>query len=420
MLTTLLLAATCQSTLPMGSGDPFLWTDAIQAPAPQAGDQFGRSLAAGGDRAVISAWRRDSNTGGADVYRWDGSALVHEASLTPSDIGPGSMCGLSAHINEQGNVVVLSATGDATQGTNAGAVYVFRRHFATWVEEAKLLAPGGAESDAFGSSVAVGENLVVVGAPGVDLVPPGFYAAGAVYVFEFDATAWAWDSGRTIFAPDPDGGDRFGQEISLDGATFAVGCPQKDHGLGDNAGAVYLYSRQGGAWALEERLVTPGASAGTHFGRAVALEGDVLLASSVAGSMTGSVHVFRRGLAGWTEATRWAAPHPEPFDFFGESLALHGQNVMASGRKLGGVDAPLVHAYRLGGGASVEWKQLITQPLPTGSHVGGGSELALSDHFALIGEALHAQNLGHSPSYVDVLRPAPEHQGSGIIRSARR
>lgn len=416
-LTPLLLAF--QSSPPAAAGPLFQWTESVQAPAAQVGDQFGRSLAAGGDRAVVSAWRRDSTTGGAEVYRWSGDQLIHEATLQPSDASQGSMCGLSCHINSAGNMIALGATGDDTLGSNAGAVYVFRRHFGTWIEEAKLLAPNGATSDAFGSSVAAGENTIVVGATGVDIVPPGFYAAGAVYVFEFDTSTWSWDQGQALLAPDPDGGDRFGQCVQVDGGTLAVGCPQKDHSQGDNAGSVYVYSRSAGAWTLEQRIVPADASAGSSFGRDIALDGSLLVASSVVSSMSGQLHAFRRGPLGWSEMARWTAPNPEPFDFFGETVALERGRVLASSRRLDGVDVPAVHAWVLGAGGP-DWAQLMTQPLPAGSHVAAASDLALGDEFLLIGEALHAQSIGSVPGRFDAFRPVTSMTRSGPVRETRR
>ncbi|MBK7393775.1 MAG: FG-GAP repeat protein [Chloracidobacterium sp.] len=49
-------------------------------------------------------------------------------------------------------------------GTDRGAVYVFTRRGLTWSLFQKIIASDGANGDEFGSSVAIGGNIIVVGA----------------------------------------------------------------------------------------------------------------------------------------------------------------------------------------------------------------------------------------------------------------
>ncbi|MEM6571624.1 MAG: hypothetical protein AAF957_24645 [Planctomycetota bacterium] len=417
MVTTPLLLALAQVPGAIGADQDLQWTAAFEAPDAQIGDQFGRSVAAGGDRAVVSAWRRDGNTGGADVYRWEAGALVHEATLRPSDGFQGSMCGTSAHVNEEGDLVVLSALGDNTFGNGAGAVCVFGRDAAGWTERAKLFAPDAAESDGFGSSVAVGDGVVVVGARGVD-EDPFYFAAGAVYVFEETASGWTLADRLTL--PDIDIGDAFGTQISLDGGRFAVGVSAKDNEFGDNAGAVYVYEHTAAGWELDARVVTPDLGYGASFGRAVALDGDRMIVSSgvpTALSMAGTVHAFERtSLRRWVEVDRFQAPTPLAFDFFGESLALEDGRALVSARLGDGALTTAVYVYAFTR-SGVEIRQALPQAVPPGAHVLNNSAMDLGSGFAIVGESLHGANVGTEASFVDVYRVAPARGRVGTVKS---
>lgn len=91
---------------------------------------------------------------------------------------------------------------------------------ATWTEQIALTAPDARPLDAFGSSVAVQGDTLVVGAPDDDT--GSAIDAGSAYAFTRSGDTWlqraklhASDAG---FDPDADGGDGFGASVSLDGA----------------------------------------------------------------------------------------------------------------------------------------------------------------------------------------------------------
>lgn len=377
------------------------WRATFEAPDAQPGDQFGRAVAVGGTRAVVAAWRREGNLGGAHVYRWDDDQLVLEGTLEPSDGFGGSMCGTSAHVNDRGDLVVLSALGDDQAGAGAGAAYVFRRGArGAWREEAKLTAYDALAHDGFGSAVAVGDDLLVVGAKGVD-APPFYYNSGALYPFRH--VDGAWKPEPRILLPDLDIGDACGARLALDGRRLAVGVPSKDNEFGDDAGAVYVYEHYGARWNLAERVVHGGLAPGDAFGLSVALDGPRLLVGSTddqGAGMVGVVHAFERVGAAWIERTAFGAPSPQAFDFFGETVALHGDRALVSSRVGSGPFTCEVHAYDLDP-LGAAWTQTLV--LPVGSPVSfANPSVGLGGCFALVGEALHGANLGQVPSHVDV------------------
>ena len=109
--------------------------------------------------------------------------MTQTAKLTASDGAAGDYFGSSVSIS--GNTVVVGANG-ATVGANSsqGAAYVFTESGSGWAnmtQTAKLTASDGAVDDAFGFSVSISGNTMVVGA--VDAKIGANTGQGAAYVF---------------------------------------------------------------------------------------------------------------------------------------------------------------------------------------------------------------------------------------------
>jgi cysteine-rich repeat protein len=154
-------------------------------------------------------------------------------------------------------------------------------------------------------------------------------------------------------ASNADAGDEFGSSVALsaDGLFLAVGSPreasaatgasgnQQDQSA-KNAGAVYLFVRNGTTWSQQAYLKASNTDAGDFFGDAVALSADgsslVVGApqedSSSAGvngdqgdnSVTdsGAAYVFVRSGATWTQQAYLKATSPKNTDVFGRAVTI--------------------------------------------------------------------------------------------------
>ena len=155
---------------------------------PDPEDYFGQSVAADGDTLVIGAPGEDSSTTGVNsppnnlaqaagavyVFGLTGGTWMEQAYLKASNTDSIDQFGYSVAID--GDTIVVGAPGEDSYGfdpTNnnvesAGAVYVFIRDGATWTEQAYLKLPPGqnGRNFAFGKTVAVDGDTLVVGAPG--------------------------------------------------------------------------------------------------------------------------------------------------------------------------------------------------------------------------------------------------------------
>jgi hypothetical protein len=140
-----------------------------------------------------------------------------------------------------GSTVVVGAPYDDTGATNAGTGYVFDATTGTLLST--LVNPTPAASDSFGSSVAIWDNAVVVGAYADDT---GETDAGAAYVF--DATTGTLLS--TLANPTPFAGDSFANTVAIGDSTAVIGAPNED-AVNTDRGAAYLFDTKSASASLD-------------------------------------------------------------------------------------------------------------------------------------------------------------------------
>ena len=111
------------------------------------------------------------------------------------------------------------------------------------VEEATLLPPDPQENLNYGLSLDLSGETLVSGTDTYDFF--GHSSAGAVVVHE--RTGSGWGDGVLLTASDADDGTRLGDSVAIDGDTIVAGASWADVGGIQNAGAAYVFVRQGGA-----------------------------------------------------------------------------------------------------------------------------------------------------------------------------
>ena len=201
-------------------------------------DNFGWSASIDGDYALIGAYRDDNSNGtyagSAYVFVRSGTSWSQQAKLLASDGAANDYLGWDVDID--GDYALVGAyLDDNSLGTNAGAAYVFVRSGTSWSQQAKLTASDGAASDAFGSSTSISGETIVIGAYMEDDKGTN---AGAVYAYKRSGTSWSQQS--KITASDGAASDMFGYSVAISGDYALMGAYLEDD-KGSNAGAAYFY-----------------------------------------------------------------------------------------------------------------------------------------------------------------------------------
>ncbi|MDY7107187.1 MAG: hypothetical protein SYC29_00985 [Planctomycetota bacterium] len=282
-------------------------------------DFFGSSVSVSGAIAVVGA-RLDDDACPDNPYCDSGAAYVFDATtgeqlhkLTADDAEGGDWFGSSVCVS--GDIIVVGACGD---NVATGCAYVFDS--TTGEQLHALLANDGAVEDWFGASVFVSGNIIVIGADSDD--DAGAYS-GAAYVF--DATTG--EQLHKLTAVDASLGDFFGVSVSLSANTIAVGATGDDQ-AGENAGAAYVFDATTGEQL--HKLTAVDGEEDDWFGASVSVSGSTV----VVGAHCDDHEVTDAGAAYVFDATtgeqlyKLTAHDPELEDYFGLSVAIHGDTVV--------------------------------------------------------------------------------------------
>jgi hypothetical protein len=310
----------------------------LKASNAEAQDMFGFSLAMSGDTLVVAAAFEDSgasavdgdqasnslsSSGAAYVFVQRGGTWEQQAYLKANDAAAGDYFGTTVAIDE--DTIVVGAIRDNILGLTlspdrAGAAYVFTRSAGRWTQATKLAPSTAVPGDLLGYSVAVEGDTIAVGAPHDG-------QAGATYVFT--RVGGPWKEQQKLRPSGGSAGATFGSAVALSQETLVVGATDDSTEV-DRAGSAYIFVRSGTTWSQQQRLVPSPASSGASVGFAVALQGDEVLlgaprvASIVSFAQTdpGEVFAFRRTGQSWKQTARLRAMLPRTSDSFGSSLAV--------------------------------------------------------------------------------------------------
>jgi hypothetical protein len=364
-------------------------TATLTAPTAQTGAQFGRRAAISGDTIIVAAPLHDgsgADSGAVHAFVRSGGGWAYQSELiTLGGVSAGDLLGLGVAISR--DTVVVGAPGDDDNGAESGAAYVFVRSGAAWTQQAKLLAPDGAAGDNFGAGVSIDGDTVVIGA---NLDDDSGDASGAAYVFVRAGSAWTqqqkltaldaspadqfgsavsisddtivvgaaaddataadsgsayvfvrsgtvWSQQARLTAPDGAVSDAFGSTVAVAGNTALVGARFADAPGAVDAGGAYAFVRSGTVWTQQAKLVALDATTGAAFGTSPALVGDTAVigafdADTPDGLNAGSAYIFVRSGTVWTQQSKILDPDPAANDFFGNSLAFAGQEVVIGAR----------------------------------------------------------------------------------------
>ena len=335
-----------------------------------------------------------------------------------------------------GDIAVVGAPGN---NSGQGAAYVFTRDSNGWGSPVTLAAATGAANDAFGHSVAVDGNTVIVGAYKHDFDDGGgpLAESGAAYVFTgtsttdpiTNVTTYVWEETATLVPSDRDTYDEFGISVAIDVDTVVIGAHQPDpDGDGvDEAGhgAAYVFSRTSTTdpitnettyvWGEAEaahrietaKLTATDGAIGDGLGISVAIDGDTVLVGahkyhvptitdSVADS--GGVYVFNKTGDSWSTGTETAlltAANAAESDEFGISVAIDDDSVVIGAHQddaNGWADAGAAYVFSRDSRSGL-WSEAARLVASDGSaNDGFGVSVAVDGVRAVVGAHLYDQS----------------------------
>lgn len=166
---------------------------------------------------------------------------IQEGTLIqPTTVGPLKE---TFAISGDGNTAVYTNAYQTTTADYAGKAWFLARTGSSWAIQATYQGSGNlsGDRDIYGYSCAISDdgNTIVVGSRRQRETPAN---AGAAYVYSRNGTSWSLT--QYLQASDKQDGDQFGSTVSIsgDGNTLIAGAQWED-AAGADAGAVYVYQR---------------------------------------------------------------------------------------------------------------------------------------------------------------------------------
>jgi FG-GAP repeat len=283
-------------------------------------DYFGRKVVLSGDTALVTAPGTNKGAGAAYVYVRHGGRWTQQAQLVAGDGAPDDNFASSAALD--GDSALLGAWG---KNKGAGAAYIFHRHGTGWTQVAQLVARDGAACDGFGGAVALSGDTALVGAWFKD------NRAGAAYVFVRRGSRWVQQA--QLNSDGHAAENWFGTSVALGPNTAVIGAPETTAARG----AVYIFTRIGSHWSRQAKLTADDQAPGDWFGRAVALSGNrILVGAWLKQNGRGAAYLFSNTCSGWVLQTELTAADRRPADYFAGSLALNGDTALVGAWGKGG------------------------------------------------------------------------------------
>ena len=207
------------------NGEDWAQNTELKASDGSSEDQFGFSLAMDGNYVIIGSPYDDDNgagSGSAYIFYYDGASWSQQAKLTANNATAGDWFGTSVNID--GSYAIVGAPNHDSGGTNAGAVYIFKKNESNWIQETSI--NGSGSNSGMGISIAMNSSYAIVGADN-----PGYF-----YTLELGST---WFK-KTLYTLNENSNNGLGDTVALND-TFAVFGLKQDNDNGTDSGAIAVF-----------------------------------------------------------------------------------------------------------------------------------------------------------------------------------
>lgn len=275
-----------------------------------------------------------------------------------------------------GDTLMVGSTYDATVADDAGAVYVYTWNGTEWVFAQQLTASDAAADDEFGVAIALEGDTAMISAVYDNA------KAGAVYVFERDAGVWSQT--QKLVPNDSAADDLFGISIALDGDLALIGAPGDATPLPVKDGSFYIYERGAGTWTQMDRVIAP-LNSTIALGASVTLDGTTAYVGAVLDGSSqfdrpGAVYIYEYAAGELTQIDKVTASDGATLDLFGASIRVLDDTLLVGAP---GASAGSVYTYSF---VTDEWVQgdKITAPDPA-TYTSFGASMALDGETILVG-----------------------------------
>ena len=330
--------------------DGDMWVEQAKLIASDASseDMFSfDAVAISGNYAIVGAAYDDtdaSRDGSAYIFVRDGQTWSQHAKLNPEG-GGAWRDEFGAFVDIDGDYVIVGMRAHPNP-SEQGAAIIFFREGDNWIQQQKITSSDGEDMDVFGTGVAISGDYVAVGAPYEN---EHGYQSGAIYVFHREGTTWTEQAKLT--ASDADAYDNFGYKVAIYN-DYILGGSRLNDDNGSNSGSAYIFHREGDTWSEQIKLTVPDAGTHDRFGCGLAISENYAVIGAEndddAGHDAGAAYVFYRNGSRWTQVSKLTPSDGNYNGTFGFDLAISGNYIIsgALGDNEAGEYAGAAYIYR--------------------------------------------------------------------------
>lgn len=227
-------------------------------------DYFGGSLNLYENNLIVGAYGYPGSLGfgKAYIYEKTDTGWIEIIGLSPEDLNGNDNFGYSVAITD--SIAVIGAPQKSAAGSFSGSAYVYKNNNDTWDLVTILIGSRVSSNDYYGGATAIDNNFVLISAPG------NIYSdiPGSVYVFENVNNKWI--ERDILEASDGFNGDAFGSSIHIKGDSLLIGA--SNWIASSEPGAAYLFLRdENDNWKDAEKFIPGDNQSFKNFGASVAM-----------------------------------------------------------------------------------------------------------------------------------------------------
>ena len=197
---------------------------------------------------------------------------------------------------------------------------------------------------------------------------------GGGYHASWDGAQWVQDSSITVGSIV--GASDFGRHLALEGDLLLASAQLIDGNFGAtiDSGAVRQLTTAGSGWSSGPTILASDGDTGDEFGSGVALSGELAAIGAwredAGGVDAGAVYVFRDSGAGLQEVQKLIASDAQPAGLFGASVALDGGWLAVGATDETGATGGAIYVFELVGPLFVERQKLLAPGGQPGDELG--------------------------------------------------
>ncbi len=336
----------------------------------------GRANAIATNGTTVAVGRTTSVTGVVEIYEKDTSGIWQETQvISPTTLSPRFGWKLALTAN------TLFVTQPYADENQSDVLFIYQKNQSgDWVETQQIKASSEFTYDGFGSSISVNDNTLVVGADGIA-------PSGAVYVFE-KTTNNTWTEIAEIYPSEDLFDGAFGESVAISNNTIVIGAS----GYDEFGAFVYEKQNDNSWQEVQSLSASDGNNFTYARDVAISgnriLIGDV--GHTNLSYEQGHALIYEKSYEGeWIQVKTLEASNGYQEDFFADALAMNNNRIVVN-LSADQLDIGYLHIFHKSEGNWIE-THILSDPGPEYSNYDFGYHVAVADGLIVTtsGEFVH-------------------------------